>query len=48
MVIDALLAANPVMKIAQRVFNTEEYLTLTDDIMPQIESTTDPVRLLVN
>ncbi|PPQ93494.1 hypothetical protein CVT25_005235, partial [Psilocybe cyanescens] len=42
MITDALLAADPFMQIAQRVFNPKQYLTLTDDIMPQIEATTDP------
>ncbi|KAH9476787.1 Deoxynucleoside triphosphate triphosphohydrolase SAMHD1 [Psilocybe cubensis] len=42
MIIDGLSKADRVMNIAQRVFNAEEYLTLTDDIMPQIEATTDP------
>lgn len=44
MIIDGLLAAESHLKIAERVFDPEAYLYLTDDIMPQIESSKDPVR----
>ena len=43
MIIDALLSAEPHLKIAQRVFDPEQYLHLTDTIMPVIESSNDPV-----
>ena len=43
MIIDALLAAEPHMHIAQQVFKPEKYVYLTDDIMPRIESSTEPV-----
>ncbi|KAF8164734.1 hypothetical protein B0H34DRAFT_686383 [Crassisporium funariophilum] len=42
MIIDALLAAEPHMHIAERVFDPEEFLYLTDDIMPRIQSTREP------
>ncbi|KAF5371517.1 hypothetical protein D9615_009616 [Tricholomella constricta] len=41
MIIDALLAAEPHMQIARQVFCPDKYLHLTDNIMPQIEATTD-------
>ncbi|RDB20331.1 Deoxynucleoside triphosphate triphosphohydrolase SAMHD1 [Hypsizygus marmoreus] len=42
MIIDGLLAAEPHLHIADRVFDPEKYLHLTDDIMPQIEASTEP------
>jgi deoxynucleoside triphosphate triphosphohydrolase SAMHD1 len=45
MIIDGLLAAEPHLGIAKRVFDPKQYLFLTDDIMPRIEDSTDPVRL---
>lgn len=42
MIIDALLAAEPHLGIAKRVFDPKQYLYLTDDIMPRIEDSTDP------
>ncbi|KAF5309226.1 hypothetical protein D9619_012739 [Psilocybe cf. subviscida] len=42
MIVDALTAAEPQMKIAERIFNRERYLFLTDDILTQIESSTTP------
>ena len=43
MVVDALLSADPHLKFAKKVFQPEQYLHLTDSIMPFIEATTDPV-----
>jgi hypothetical protein len=43
MIIDALLAAEPFMKLAEQVDNPDEYVYLTDDIMPTIERTKSPV-----
>ena len=43
MIIDALLEAEPHMKIANRVDDPKEYLHLTDDIMGRIEESTEPV-----
>lgn len=43
MIIDGLLAAEPILKIAERVFQPDRYLHLTDDIMPQIEADPNPV-----
>ncbi|KAF9457401.1 hypothetical protein BDZ94DRAFT_233579 [Collybia nuda] len=42
MIIDGLLAAEPILKIAERVFQPERYLHLTDNIMPQIEADPNP------
>ncbi|ETW84707.1 hypothetical protein HETIRDRAFT_313664, partial [Heterobasidion irregulare TC 32-1] len=42
MIIDALLAADPYMKIAECIEQPSEYISLTDDIMPFIERTKDP------
>ena len=44
MIIDALLAADPYLKIAQRVFKAEEYINTTDHIMSQIKNSREPVR----
>ena len=43
MLVDALLSAEPHMKFAKKIFEPEEYLHLTDAIMPQIESSKDSV-----
>ena len=43
MIIDALLAADPYMQIAKCIEQPSEYISLTDDIMPFIERTKDPV-----
>lgn len=45
MIIDALLAADSHMKIAEQVDKPEKYVHLTDDIMLTIERSTDPVSL---
>ncbi|KAG5350405.1 hypothetical protein C0989_011193 [Termitomyces sp. Mn162] len=42
MIIDGLLAAEPHLKIANRVDDPRKYLYLTDDIMGRIEESTDP------
>ncbi|KAG5637909.1 hypothetical protein H0H81_002737 [Sphagnurus paluster] len=42
MIIDALLEAEPHMKIAERVYDPKRYLHLTDNIMLQIEASEDP------
>ena len=43
MIIDALILAEPHMKIAHRVFQPDKYLHLTDEIMGWIEANEDPV-----
>lgn len=45
MIIDAILEAEPTMKIAEQVDKPEKYVYLTDDIMQRIEMTTNPVRV---
>lgn len=47
MIIDALLAAEPFMKIAEQVDKPDKYVYLTDDIMPFIERSTGPVSFVV-
>ncbi|KAI5827841.1 HD-domain/PDEase-like protein [Schizophyllum commune Tattone D] len=42
MIIDALILAEPYMKIAHRVFQPDKYLHLTDEIMGWIEANEDP------
>ncbi|KAL1743865.1 hypothetical protein HDZ31DRAFT_39918 [Schizophyllum fasciatum] len=42
MIIDALILAEPHMRIAQRVFQPEKYLHLTDEVMGWIEASEDP------
>lgn len=42
MVVDALLAANPILDISGRIFNPEQYLYLTDSVLEEIERSTDP------
>lgn len=46
MIGDALIAAEGVLKLAERIFDPKKYLYLTDDIMREIESSEQPVRLL--
>ena len=43
MIVDALLIADPHLDIANRIFEPENFLHLTDAIMPFIEATSDPV-----
>lgn len=45
MVVDALIAADPVLKISQKIDNPDEYLYLTDSVLEDIERSTDPVSL---
>ncbi|KAF8075760.1 hypothetical protein FPV67DRAFT_1648910 [Lyophyllum atratum] len=42
MIIDALMEAEPYMKIAEQVYDPERYLHLTDHVMTGIEASTDP------
>lgn len=43
MVVDALLAADPILDISRRIFDPERYLYLTDSILEEIECSTDPL-----
>lgn len=43
MIIDALLSAEPYLKIAQQIHDPKRYVYLTDDIKTRIEATTEPV-----
>jgi len=42
MVVDALLAADPILDISGRISDPARYLYLTDSIFEEIESSTDP------
>lgn len=46
MIVDALLAADPVLKISERIDDPAKYLYLTDGILQEIEQSTDPVTFL--
>ena len=43
MIVDALVEAEPVMKIAGRLEDPKKYLHLTDHIQTEIEASEDPV-----
>jgi hypothetical protein len=45
MVVDVLVAADPVLKISDAIDKPSEYLHLTDSILENIEKSKDPVRL---
>ena len=45
MLIDALMAAEPYLKIAGQIKSPKKYLHLTDNIMPQIQASERDVRL---
>ncbi|KIM40306.1 hypothetical protein M413DRAFT_446483 [Hebeloma cylindrosporum] len=42
MIVDALISAEGVLKLAERIFDPKKYLYLTDDIMREIESSERP------
>ena len=44
MIVDALILAEPYLKIAEQVWIPKKFLYLTDDIMRRIESSDEPVR----
>ena len=44
MIIDALILAEPYLKIADQIRDPNKYLYLTDDVMPRIEMSDNPVR----
>lgn len=46
MLIDAVLAAEPYMKIAEQIEDPKRYIYLTDDIKLRIQATTEPVCIL--
>lgn len=43
MVVDALLAADPILNISGRISDPERYIYLTDSILEEIERSTDPL-----
>lgn len=43
MIVDALLLADPIMKIADRVYEPEKFLRLNDHIMIEMEMSSNPV-----
>jgi deoxynucleoside triphosphate triphosphohydrolase SAMHD1 len=48
MIVDALLAAEPYLRIAEQVHKPEKYVYLTDSILSRIESSQEPVRAILN
>lgn len=46
MVVDALLAAEPVMRFADHITNPDRYLHLTDSIVELIQMSENPVSLM--
>ena len=44
MIVDGLKAAEPFKKIAKQIKDPSRYVYLTDDIMPEIERSQEPVR----
>jgi len=44
MIVDALLAADPILNIAERVFDAKKFVYFTDNILYQILENTDEVR----
>jgi hypothetical protein len=48
MITDALVAANPYLKMSDAISSPEDYLNLNDSILSIIEYSKDEVRLCVN
>lgn len=46
MIVDALLAAEPIMRFADHVTNPEKYLRLTDSIIEMIQMSDDEVNAI--
>lgn len=44
MIVDALISAEPTLKIASQVYEPTRFLYLTDHVLTRIESSTEPVR----
>jgi deoxynucleoside triphosphate triphosphohydrolase SAMHD1 len=47
MMIDAMLAAEPYLKIANQIYDAKRYLGLTDDIRSEIQRSQTPVSAFV-
>jgi len=47
MMIDAMLAAEPYLKIANQIYDAKRYLGLTDDIRTEIQRSQAPVSAFV-
>ena len=47
MIVDGLLAAEKHLHISDKVFEPEEYVYLTDNVMPFIQASRDPVSLSI-
>jgi deoxynucleoside triphosphate triphosphohydrolase SAMHD1 len=45
MLVDAMLAAEPYLKIAEQIYDPKRYLGLTDDIRSEIQRSQAPVSL---
>jgi hypothetical protein len=48
MIVDAMLAAEPYLKIASQIHDAKRYLGLTDDIRTEIQRSQAPVRAFVS
>jgi deoxynucleoside triphosphate triphosphohydrolase SAMHD1 len=45
MVVDALLAADPILKLSEQITDPDRYVFLTDSIIEEIERSSRPVGL---
>lgn len=43
MITDALIAADPVLKLSETIFSPQDYLHVTDHVLTEIEKSKDPV-----
>lgn len=48
MVVDALIAADPILKLSEKIDNPDQYLYLTDSVLEEIERSTHPVSMDVD
>lgn len=48
MLVDALVLANPVLKLSEAIYNPEKYLYLTDSVVEEIERSTNSVNHHLN
>lgn len=47
MIVDAMLAAEPYLKIASQIYDASRYLGLTDDVRTEIQRSQAPVGAFV-
>lgn len=46
MLVDALVAADPILKLSDTIYDAEKYLFVTDSVVEEIERSTNPVSVL--